>query len=131
VGPWEPEYSDRCDVLLPATRSAEREGTVTNFAGRVQVIREVLPRYGIALDPWVILDRIGRARGLEIGGDSPAETFDRLAGRVTPYRRLCWDELGSTGAWLGGVGGNGKGAAPGPGGGGPADSGPGGGKGAA
>jgi NADH-quinone oxidoreductase subunit G len=131
VGPWEPEYSDRCDVLLPATRSAEREGTVTNFAGRVQVIREVLPRYGIALDPWVILDRIGRARGLEIGGDSPAETFDRLAGRVTAFRGLRWDELGSTGAWLGGVGGNGKGAAPGPGGGGPADSGPGGGKGAA
>ncbi len=113
VGPWEPAYSDRCDVLLPSTRSAEREGTFTNFAGRVQVIREALPRFGIALDPWVMLRRIGRSLGLEIGGDSAGETFDRLTQRVAAFRGLRWAELGSTGAWLGGVGGNGKGRAPG------------------
>jgi NADH-quinone oxidoreductase subunit G len=124
VGPWEPAYSERCDVLLPSTRSAEREGTFTNFAGRVQVIRPVLPRFGVALDPWVILDRIGRNVGLEIGGGSTAETFDRLARRVRPFQGLSWPELGSTGAWLGASAGDGKGAAPEPSGGGPADSGP-------
>jgi predicted molibdopterin-dependent oxidoreductase YjgC len=124
VGPWEPAYSDRCHVLLPSTRSAERAGTFTNFAGRVQVIREVLPRFGIALDPWVMLDRIGRAFGLEIGGDSAGETFDRLAASVAAFRGLRWAELGSTGAWLGSVAGNGKGAAPEPAGGAPGDSGP-------
>jgi NADH dehydrogenase/NADH:ubiquinone oxidoreductase subunit G len=124
VGPWEPAYSGRCDVLLPSTRSAEREGTFTNFAGRVQVIRPVLPRFGMALDPWVLLDGIGRPLGLEIGGDSPAETFDRLAERVPAFRGLRWAELGSTGAWLGGASANGKRAIPAPAGGGPADSGP-------
>ena len=124
VGPWEPTYSDRCDVLLPSSRFAEREGTFTNFAGRLQLIRPVLPRFGIALDPWVMLDRIGRLLGFEIGGDSTGATFDRLAQRVAAFRGLRWAELGSTGAWLGGASGNGKGAAPEPAGGGPADSGP-------
>ena len=109
-GPWEPEYSEHCDVLLPSTRSGEREGTFTNHAGRVQVIREVLSPFGIARDPWVILDEIGRELGLEIGGASAAETFDRLAERVAAFRGLRFEALDPTGAWLGGVGSNGKGA---------------------
>ncbi len=124
VGPWEPAWSDRCDALLPCTRFAEREGTFTNHAGRVQAIREVLRPVGIALDPWVILDEVGRRLGLEIGGRSSAETFDRLADRVTGFRGLRFAELGSTGTWLNGVGTNGKGRAAEPAGGGPADSGP-------
>ena len=99
-GPWEPAYSDRCHLLLPSTRTGERDGTITNYAGRVQVIRPVLPRYGIALDPWAILDGIGRELGLDIGGASPAETFDRLAARVASFQGLRFDGLNSTGAWL-------------------------------
>ncbi|MFN2432840.1 MAG: molybdopterin-dependent oxidoreductase [Gemmatimonadota bacterium] len=124
VGPWEPELSARCDLLLPSSRTGERDGTFTNFAGRVQVIREVLRPYGLARDPWAVLDAVGRELGMELAGASAAETFDRLAESVEAYRGLRFAELGSTGAWLGGVGGNGKGASFEPAGGGPADSGP-------
>jgi NADH-quinone oxidoreductase subunit G len=124
VGPWEPLYSDRCDLLLPSTRTAERDGTFTNFAGRVQVIRQVLSPFGIALDPWAILHGVGQELGLDICGVSADETFDRLASHVDAFRGLRYVELGSTGAWLGGIGTNGKGIAAEPAAGGPADSGP-------
>nr|MBA2564845.1 molybdopterin-dependent oxidoreductase [Gemmatimonadota bacterium] len=123
-GPWEPEYSERCEVLLPAARTGEREGTFTNYAGRVQAIREVLQPFGIAREGWAILDAIGRDLGLEICGPSAAETFDRLAERVGSFRGLRFAELGSTGAWLGGIDANGKGPGYEPAAGGPADSGP-------
>lgn len=123
-GPWEPSYSDMCDLVLPSTRMAERAGTFTNCGGRVQVIREVLRPFGIALDPWVILGEVGRRLGLEIAGPSARETFDRLAATVEGFRGLTFDGLGSTGSWLAAVAPDGKGARAEPAGGGPADSGP-------
>jgi NADH-quinone oxidoreductase subunit G len=124
-GPWEPAWSGRCDLLLPAARTGERDGSFTNFAGRVQAIRPALRPYGVSREPWAWLDEVGRALGHEIGGPSAAATFDRLADRSEGLRGLRFAALGATGLWVAGAGGNGRsGRAPEPAGGGPADSGP-------
>ena len=125
-GPWEPAWSARCDLLLPAARTGEREGSFTNHAGRVQVVRPALPRYGLARDPWAFLDEVARALGHELCGRSAAATFDLLADRTEGLRGLRFAGLGATGLWVAGEGGNGRGRGrvPEPAGGGPADSGP-------
>jgi len=60
------------DFVFPARHPAEREGTLTNHAGRVQpVVRAVEPPFP-AWTEGEILARLGTALGLEAFGSAPA-----------------------------------------------------------
>ncbi len=66
------------DIVLPAAVYAEKEGTFTNFEGRVQRIRKVLEPLGESRPSWKILsDKI-----VELGGKpyaKPEDIFNELA----------------------------------------------------
>ncbi len=87
-------------LVLPSAAYVEREGTFTNFEGRVQRFRTVLEPLGEAQADWVILGRVGRA----LGGADPAfsagraeQVFAGLAGQVPAFSGMSYRGLRDAG----------------------------------
>ena len=62
-GPSANATSAGAHLVLPSAAYVEREGTFTNFQGRVQRFRTVVEPLGEAVADWDILGRLGRALG--------------------------------------------------------------------
>ena len=92
--------SARAGLVLPSAACAEREGTFTNFQGRVQRFRAALTPLGEALPDWQILARLGRAVGardpLYLAGRAE-QVFTALAASVAPFSGMTYRGLGDTG----------------------------------
>jgi predicted molibdopterin-dependent oxidoreductase YjgC len=92
--------SARAHLALPSAAYAEREGTFTNFQGRVQRFRAALSPLGAALPDWDILARLGRALG---AGDHAftagraEQVFNALAASVPQFAGMSYRGLGDTG----------------------------------
>lgn len=72
------EFNKMANVIIPATSFAEKEGTFTNYQGRVQMIQQ-------ALNPW------GEARPLHLLLKALAESLQK----AWPYTNLkdAWPEM--------------------------------------
>jgi NADH-quinone oxidoreductase subunit G len=77
------------DLILPATASLEREGTVLNLEGRLQRLRRTVPPPCPEELAWIA--KLGERFGLELS-PHPAMLFDALAGHA--YRGITLDGLG-------------------------------------
>ncbi|MEB2284196.1 MAG: molybdopterin-dependent oxidoreductase [Myxococcales bacterium] len=90
------------DVVLPGGTFAEKDGTFTNFAGRVQRIRRALDP-GTAPSDGEIFLQLGRRLGMEVapGVFDPRAIFAAITRQVPSYGALTWDLLGSYGAVTG------------------------------
>ena len=89
--------SGRAHWVLQAAAWVERDGTYTNFEGRVQRFRQAVEPLGQALAAWDMLGRI-----LAALGEAPAATraehwFRRLAATVPAFAGLSYQSLGDTG----------------------------------
>ena len=86
-------------VVLPGLTFAEKNGTFTNFAGRVQRIHRALDPGNQPSDGEIFL-QLGRRLGMEVapGLFEPRAIFarDRTARRRATVR-CSWDALGSSG----------------------------------
>jgi len=99
-GPTANPVSARAHLVLPSTSYAERDGTFTNFQGRVQRFRQAIEPVAEALPDWVILARVGRA----LAGREPAyaaeraeRVFTALAGAVPAFAGMSYRALGDHG----------------------------------
>ena len=81
-------------IVLPAAAYPEREGTVTNFAGRVQLQRKAFEPLGEALPGWEILRRLGEALGGSYKLDSAGEVFAELAVKESSFSGLSYEKIG-------------------------------------
>jgi NADH-quinone oxidoreductase subunit G len=95
-GPSANATSAGAHLVLPSAAYVEREGTFTNFQGRVQRFRTVAEPLGEAMADWSILGRIGRA----LGGTDPAfsagraeQVFAGLAGQVPAFSGMSYRGL--------------------------------------
>ncbi len=92
--------SAHAHLTLPAAAYPEREGTYTNFQGRVQRFREAFPPLGHARPDWEILGRVlQEARG----ASRPARAEDcflDLAAAVPAFAGLTYRALGDTGQMI-------------------------------
>ncbi|MFQ6673036.1 MAG: molybdopterin-dependent oxidoreductase, partial [Candidatus Tectimicrobiota bacterium] len=88
-------------VVLPAAVYVEREGTFTNFEGRVQRFWQALEPLGEALPEWDIWVGLAQALGVACAYQNPREVFDDLAQAVDAYAGLSYETLGKTGAPVG------------------------------
>jgi NADH-quinone oxidoreductase subunit G len=95
-------------VVFPARVAAEKRGTLTNHAGRVQ---RVAPAVEPAFDAWSegeVLTRIGQALGL--AGFAPGWSYDArevskfLAETLPAFAGCDYDSVGDEGRPLGGAG---------------------------
>ncbi|MFK7822030.1 MAG: molybdopterin oxidoreductase family protein, partial [Planctomycetaceae bacterium] len=98
------ETSEYCDVLLPGTTFAERNGTFTNTERRVQLFRQAIPHHAISRPDWSItqelatsiLERTHREpAGPQAGWDfnSPADIMDEIATLTPSYAGVSHSRL--------------------------------------
>ena len=87
-------------LVLPSAAYVERDGTFTNFQGRVQRFRAALEPLGEAQPDWRIVADLGRAAGAPdaLGQPERAEqVFAALAQAVPAFRGLGYRTLGDLG----------------------------------
>src|SRR5262249_51097625 len=94
------EASAAAHVVLPSAAYVERDGTFTNFEGRVQRFRAALDPLGEARPDWEILARLGGARGLTgpvAGAERAEQVFQALAAAVPAFAGMSYRGLGDHG----------------------------------
>lgn len=73
-------------VVLPAASFAEKEGTFTNFEGRVQTVRQAISPAGESLPDWEIAVRLAARLGEPGRYDSVQQVKDEIEQLVPFYR---------------------------------------------
>ena len=86
------------DIVIPSAVYAEKEGTFTNFEGRVQRIRKALEPSGNSRATWQILLDIGALLNLPISFKNPEEIFNDLAKNDEVFKNLTYKKIGKLGA---------------------------------
>jgi NADH-quinone oxidoreductase subunit G len=92
--------SELAHLGLPATAWVERDGTFTNFQGRVQRFRRAVEPLGEALPAWEIVTRVLRALGHDAPATRAEQWFRELAGSVPAFAGLTWVGLGDGGGMV-------------------------------
>jgi NADH-quinone oxidoreductase subunit G len=95
--------SERAHWVLPAKAWVERDGTFTNFEGRVQRFRTALEPLGQALPEWDILGRVLVALGGAAAGSRAEHWFRALTGAVDAFAGLTYQGLGDLGRMVAGA----------------------------
>ena len=88
------------DVVLPIATFAETDGTFTNFARRVQRIRQAFPPPGEAKTGWEALTALHIKLGAQEQYMSSSEVFAEIAAKVPAFQGLSYGKIGLKGAML-------------------------------
>lgn len=80
------ETAKLAKVVLPALSFAEKEGTFTNFEGRVQKLNKALPPLGNSLPDWQIISKLANTMGYQMPYSSPAEVMNEIKELVPLYQ---------------------------------------------
>jgi NADH-quinone oxidoreductase subunit G len=91
------ETSALAHWVLPATAWVERDGTYTNFEGRVQRFRTAVEPLGEARPEWEVLGRLLTALGEPVGFTRAEQWFRALAEAVPAFAGLTYQRLGDVG----------------------------------
>ena len=75
----------------------ERDGTFTNFEGRVQRFWKAVEPLGASLADWEIIGRVGEALGLGAPPARAEDCFKALAASVPAFGGLSYRDLKDTG----------------------------------
>ena len=95
------DASARAHLVVPSAAYVEREGTFTNFEGRVQRFRTALEPLGEARPDWLILSMIGKALGFQdpvFSAERAEQVFNALAAAVPAFAGMTYRGIGDTGA---------------------------------
>ena len=102
------QTAELASVVMPAAAFAEKDGTFTNFAGRVQQVRRAVDPPGISLPEWEIILRLSREMGSTMQYTSSREILNEIEEMVPLYQNRSHrdfeqdnDELESTSERLG------------------------------
>ena len=95
--------SARADVVLPLAAWIERDGTFTNFLGRVQRFRAAVEPLGSALAGWDVVGRVLAALGAPPPGTRAEHWFRELAKAVPAFAGLSYQSIGDGGAMVAGA----------------------------
>jgi NADH-quinone oxidoreductase subunit G len=90
-------------MVLPAAAWAEKDGTFTNFADRVQMVRKAVDPAGDALPEWMILKRLGRELGVSFPYFEAQDVFAALTRETPVFKSLSYELIGEQGFKLGNV----------------------------
>ena len=92
-------------VMIPVRHAAEKLGTLTNVAGRVQRVQPAVEPAWEARPEGAVIAQLGQALGLEgfDGRFDPREVSRALAASHPDFAGLDWDSVGETGRPLAGA----------------------------
>jgi formate dehydrogenase alpha subunit len=74
------ETAKLANVVLPAASFAEKDGTFTNFEGRVQRVQKAIAPLGESLPDWEITLRLADKMGSPMPYSSPQQVMDEIVG---------------------------------------------------
>ncbi|MDZ7302986.1 MAG: molybdopterin-dependent oxidoreductase [candidate division KSB1 bacterium] len=100
IGPNRNATSEFAHILLPAAAWPEKDGTFTNFAGRVQRMRAAVQPLGDARTEWMILKRLGKPLGLSVPYVEAGDVFAAIGRNVPAFSGLTYESVGSFGVML-------------------------------
>jgi predicted molibdopterin-dependent oxidoreductase YjgC len=89
---------DLADAVLPSGTFAEKEGTFTNYEGRVQKITKAIPSVGNSKADFEIFAGLLSKAGKTESGSVPAKAFKVMAAEVQAFAGLVYEELPAEGA---------------------------------
>ena len=95
--------SARASLVMPLAAWVERDGTFTNFQGRVQRFRAAVEPLGHALAAWDLIGRVLDALGAGAAGSRAEHWFRALASAVPAFAGLAYQSIGDGGAMLAGA----------------------------
>lgn len=96
------ETAKLATVVLPAAGFAEKEGTFTNFEGRVQSLRKAIPPIGNSLPDWQIMLQLAKGLGHPMPYPTLESITDEIEELIPFYDRTGYaDSKGFYGAELG------------------------------
>jgi predicted molibdopterin-dependent oxidoreductase YjgC len=87
--------------VLPSATWVERDGTFTNFEGRLQRFWKAVEPLGLSLADWEIIGRISEALGMGPAPSRAEECFKALAVALPAFAGLSYRELKDTGTLVG------------------------------
>ena len=100
VGTHANATSELAHLVLPSAIYAEKDGTFTNFQGRVQRIRQAVGPWGEAKPEWQVLSELSVQLRLGFAWSDPQLIFEELAKSEPAFRGLSYDVIGEQGAVL-------------------------------
>jgi NADH-quinone oxidoreductase subunit G len=89
--------SMRAHIVLPSTTYAERDGTFTNFQGRIQRFHGAIPPLGEALPAWQIYTRLAQGLGQAWSYPAAEAVLADIAVAIPPYQGLSYAKIGDLG----------------------------------
>lgn len=93
------ETAKLATVVLPAASFAEKEGTFTNFEGRVQTLRKAIPPVGKSLPDWQIILQLAKALGHPMSYSSLESITDEIEELIPFYERTGLADAGDKGLY--------------------------------
>ncbi|HWR21070.1 MAG TPA: molybdopterin-dependent oxidoreductase [Verrucomicrobiae bacterium] len=87
-------------VVLPGLSFYEKEGTFTNFAGRVQRLQPALEPFGRAISLAEILQRLACQLELPLVEGNAEAVWNEIAQSVSPYAGVTYESIGELGTPL-------------------------------
>lgn len=91
------DFLQFASYVLSAATYAEKEGTFTNFQGRVQRIFPAVASLGSSRPSLEILRDLGRALGVEIPSANAAVVFNELSSQIPAFAEMDYGTIGLTG----------------------------------
>ena len=79
-------------AVLPALASAEKDGSFTNFQGRIQKVRRALPPIGACRSLPEILHGLAERLGWDLGDLEPERVWAAIGEQPGPYQGIGWKE---------------------------------------
>lgn len=89
--------SSLAHILLPSAPYAERDGTFTNFQGRIQRLNATFVPRGASLPAWQIYTRLARGLGHDWTYTSAEGVLQDIAAAIPPYAGLSYAKIGDLG----------------------------------
>jgi len=87
------ETAKLATVLLPAASFAEKEGTFTNFEGRVLQLGKAIEPLGDSLPDWELIIQLASKMEKPMPYSSPQQVMDEIEELVPLYHRLVYREF--------------------------------------
>ena len=97
IGPNHNLTSEKARYVLPSAAYAEKNGTFTNFQGRVQKFNRALEPLGQSLPEWKILQELANRLGHSWNYQTEEEIFNEMAQKEEAFRGLSYGKIGPGG----------------------------------
>ena len=101
-GTNENSTSTMAHYILPSATFVEKDGTLTNFARRVQRIHKAVEPLGESKPDWIIFRNLSKKSGKSLPYFEVEDVFNALAEEVRAFRGLTYEKLADHGLILNG-----------------------------